>query len=250
MIKHTKILFVIMAGFLASVIISCNAELSEEDTPGYRVIENEKIIEDTACYSIRLQYPSFIADADSVQTLEILNAQIEGFLDTAAHYYWRMPPDSTGQIIEEAGSAGIFTLDNRYTILDTTNRFISLKMETYSYALGAHGFTAIHTYNFDIENGVFLKFDDILDLDDTTRVAKLNALLKENFENPEDCFNDEPTANGSFELFAVEPEYVVFYYEAYELGAYYCGTAIVKVPVKDLREAGLLRKGIGYIFTR
>jgi hypothetical protein len=123
-------------------------------------------------------------------------------------------------------------------------------MDTYSYALGAHGFTAIHTYNFDVKTGRFIRFKDVLNLNDSTNIRKLANLLKENFENPEDCFNDEPTADGTFKLFAFEPENMIFYYEAYELGAYYCGMASVKVPVADLREAGLLKKEMEYYFTR
>lgn len=249
-IKKQKTLLLILSGFFVWTMFSCKTNTPDKKSLGYRIIESSKTIEDTASYSIILEYPVFIADHDTNKNVETLNQEIEGFLDTAANYYWGVTPDSAKQLLDETGSAGKFVLNNSYTLLDTTARFISLKMETYSYALGAHGFTAIHTYNFDVRTGQFIRFNEVINLEDSSNMARLNDLLKKYFENPEGCFNDVPTANGSFKLFGIEPGNMVFYYEAYELGAYYCGMATVKVPVDELRDAGLFREETEYLFTR
>lgn len=248
--KQKTLALLVLSGFLTWAMFSCKTDTAKSESLGYRIIESSKAIEDTASYSIKMEYPVFISNDDSNKNVEILNREIEGFLDSAARYYWGVAPDSTKQILDETGAAGRFTLDNKYTILDTTHRFISLKMETYSFALGAHGFTAIHTYNFDIKTGKFIQFSEVLNLKDSSNIMQLNSLLKKYFVNPDDCFNEEPTANSNFTLFGIEPEYVVFYYEAYELGAYYCGMAAVKVPIDELRAAGLLIAESEYIFTR
>jgi hypothetical protein len=230
-------------GLILSITViftSCGSD--DKHSLKYRILESSSVIEDTAYYSIKLEYPVFIVEDEDLQSLDTLNNTIEQFLDTAAAYYWGTDPDSVKFIIDETETAGKYVLDNKSEILDTTNQLISLKMETYSYALGAHGFIAIHTWNFDIETGKFLRLDDLLDLSDSTKVTALNNLLLQNFENPEDCFNENPVADGSFELFGLEPEYMVFYYEAYELGAYYCGMATVRIPYEALKEAGLWKE--------
>jgi len=167
-------------------------------------------------------------------------------LDTAAAYYWGVEMDSVKYFIDEAGSSAQYALSNKYRILDTTGNVISILMETYSYALGAHGFTALHTYNFDIEQNRFLSINDLLDFSKPDNILQLNKILKDHFENPEGCFNDTPTADGNFELFGIEPENLVFFYEAYELGAYYCGIARVSVPIEELKKAGLWKNNPEY----
>jgi hypothetical protein len=115
-------------------------------------------------------------------------------------------------------------------------------METYSYALGAHGFTALHTYNYDLERNRLLVISDILNLSTPDNITTLNNLLARNFENPNDCFTQAPTADAQFQLFGIRPEHLVFYYEAYELGAYSCGIASINVPIEQLLEAGLWKE--------
>jgi hypothetical protein len=200
----------------------------------------DRITEDTAYYSIRMQYPVFSSD-DKVkhESLEGLNNKITSFLDTAAQYYWGINTTAIVHFLKESGSAGRYELINNYSILDSTQNLISLKMETYSYALGAHGFNALHTYNWDLSGNKLLKLDDLLDLSSPEKNALLNELLQKNFVDPEDCFNDLPTADKDFELFGLEPGFLVFFYQAYDLGAYSCGEATVRISLDELRDADL-----------
>lgn len=243
---------IMIATFLlvaAITIIYRSCYYSAKSDLGYRIVESSTTIEDTAYYSIKLNYPVFISGDENDTVFLELNHRIENFLDTAAQYYWATSLDSAKQIKDETGAAGQFILENEYEVLDTTHRLISLKTETYSYALGAHGFTAIHTYNFDVEENRFLAISDILNLDSPENVDVLNDLLSRYFINRDDCFNQNPTAGTDFELFGLEPGNMVFYYEAYELGAYYCGSAAVRIPYMVLKEAGLWRSGIDDLVT-
>lgn len=242
MVVINRKIIIVIAAFLvvaAITLIYRSCYYSGEADLGYRVVEGSSAIEDTAYYSIKLDYPVFISGDDNDTTFAELNHRIDALLDTAAQYYWGTSPDSTKQIINETGAAGQFILENEYEILDTTRRLVSLKMETYSFALGAHGFTAIHTYNFDLEKMHFLRITDLLDLDNQENVDLLNGLLIRYFKNEDDCFNHDPKAGPDFALFGLEPGNMVFYYEAYELGAYYCGSAAIRVPYKALKEAGI-----------
>ena len=242
---NRKIIFVIVAFLVVAAItlIYRSCYYSGKTGLGYRVVESSSVIEDTAYYSIKLEYPVFISMDENDTTFAELNQRIDAFLDTAAPYYWGTSLDSTKQIIHETGAAGQFILENEYEILDTTDRLVSLKMETYIFALVAHCFTATHTYNFDMKEKRFLLITDLLNLGNQENVDLLNGLLLRYFKNEDDCFNHHPTAGPDFDLFGLEPGNMVFYYEAYELGAYYCGSAAIRVPYEALKEAGLWKPG-------
>lgn len=222
--------------------LSCVNTNDSDNLKKYRVVESSSVIEDTACYTINIEYPYFVADGDEEQGFDTLNETIQFFMDTAARYYWGVEPDSAKVLIDETGAAGKYVLDNKYQLLDTTPDVISILMETYTYALGAHGFTALHTYNFDVKERRFIAIGDLLDFSNPETTDQLNQLLAKNFVNPEDCFNDIPTADEQFELFGIEKGNIVFYYEAYTLGPYYCGWAKVVVPIEQLKAAGLWKR--------
>jgi hypothetical protein len=229
------------AFIFALVVASCNPFKSNEtQNPGYKIIDQHSTTEDPDFYTIDLSFPFFTSD-DEIQRkkLERLNEEITAFLDTAAQYYWGITPEEVRALKDETEASGVFELKNTFEILDTIPGFISLKMETYSYALGAHGFTALHTYNYAIDEEKLLKITDLIDLSAPENEKLLNQLLQKNFDNPADCFDEQPTAGRNFRLFALVGEEVHFYYEAYELGAYYCGTGHVVVTVDELKTAGL-----------
>ncbi|HZK08809.1 MAG TPA: DUF4163 domain-containing protein [Bacteroidales bacterium] len=234
----TKI--ILLVAFVAA-FWACNRHQSDEKPIEYSIIEQSTITGDSAYYSIKLEYPIFKADQPADDSLfEPLNNHIKNFMDTAASYYWGMETRNVPAYIDSIQAHGRFELQNDYEILLSTSDTISLKLETYSYALGAHGFTAFHTYNYDIGHKHFIGLDEVLDLSSDENVNNINELLAHYFENPEDCFTEVPTINVDEQLWGFRPEYLVFFYEAYDLGAYVCGSAEVKIPLKELRKRNLL----------
>lgn len=225
--------------FIALLIMaSCQQDETDRSGLGYDVIDQHQLVEDTAYYSIDMHYPQFTSSLEEkMEALEILNGSVSAFLDTALTYYWGTNTRGVIQIMEETEAAGKYQLINKYEILDTTENLISIKFETYSFALGAHGFTGIHTFNFSLPKAGFLQISDVLDFSTKANTDTLNALLARNFTNPDDCFDNTPTADSSFQRFGLLPDTMVFYYEPYELGAYYCGSAEIKIPVIELKKA-------------
>lgn len=225
----------------ALTLTSCNSNISSNyPLKDYKIIDQYSTTEEPDYYKIELSFPFFTSDdATQREKLEPLNQEISAFLDTAAQYYWGTTPKEVKTIKDETDATGIFELKNTYRLLDTVPGFISLKMETYSYALGAHGFTAIHTYNYSIDEEKLLNITDIIDLSEPDNEQLLNRLLQNNFENPDDCFDGLPTAGKDFRLFALSGDEIHFFYEAYELGAYYCGMVEIKLRVDELKTAGL-----------
>lgn len=221
------------------LVMSCGRKKEKDDSISFRIVNMEKSIVDSMYYQIDIQYPQFVADDTATYSFKTLNQAMTTFLDTAHFYYWGASFDDIRHIIDETETHGVFMFHNRYHINDSTPENISLIFESYSFALGAHGFTAITTFNFDLVENRMLALTDFVDLSSEEHVALLNQLLLDNFENPQGCFIDIPTADAHFQRFGVTPDALVFYYEAYELGAYSCGSAMVLVPVDDLKEAGL-----------
>ncbi len=223
---------------LLAVIFGCNPSDTGNETGSAYTIEPRQIVAaDPAYYSINMKYPDIVSDSSSV--FAPLNTAMQQFLDTATHYYWDTDTAGTRQVIEETGAAGIFELMNAYQVLDSTENLISIKFETYSFALGAHGFTGIHTFNYYIPEKKFLKITDVLDLSDSLKLKRLDSLLVQYFKNPDNCFNQAPEAGRDFTDFGLRPDSMLFFYEPYALGAYYCGMASIGVPAKDLREKGI-----------
>lgn len=232
--KLTAVLLVL------TTVSGCNFWKEKKHTLPYNVLESKKTVEDSANYKVFKNFPEFVSqEKKTKKSLEMLNQAIVNFTDTLEHYYWGTNIEGAKQIKNETQAAGIFELLNKYQLLDTTSQFISIKFETYSYALGAHGFTGINTFNFDVENKKFIQLTDIINFTKPENLTQLNNLLQKNFENPDSCFSIQPTVSPDFRKFGISREYLHFYYEAYELGAYYCGSATVKIPVNELKKAEL-----------
>jgi len=228
-----------------AIFSSCtnNIDSKQKKALNYQLIENTKLIQDTSYYKIDYQYPYFNSEDEKVShSLALLNDSIQTFLDDAELTYWGLDADGAVELIKETGTCGLYELVNRYEILDTTNNLISLKFETYSYALGAHGFTALNTYNLDLETGVLLILSDVVDLSDDSKLTDFNQLLVASFVNTEDCFNAQPKVDNTYDKFAISPEFLVVYFEAYELGPYFCGSSEILVSIDELKEIGIWKR--------
>jgi hypothetical protein len=224
------------------VLVSCTTGTSskKEQSLNYQIVENSKLIEDTLYYKIDFQYPYFTSsDQATAGRLNLLNDSVQNFLNQAQLTYWGVDTEGAIEIIQETGTSGKYELMNRYEIYDTTNFLVSFKMETYSFALGAHGFTAINTCNFDLGTGKFLKLTDVIDLSGESKLVQFNQLLVADFVNTEDCFTEKPKVDSTYEKFAISPDFLVVYFEAYELGPYCCGSAEILISIDELQEAGL-----------
>ena len=237
--KNKLIIFLI--ALLFSGILACRRTgRNADETLPYKIVHHEAIRSDSMSFRIDIKYPFFVPLDSSKTSLKTLNRAIQQFLDTAMMTYWGADTTETAKIVNETGAEGHFILMNNYYLSDTSSKIISLVFETYSYALGAHGFTAITTFNYDLINQKMLKLTDLIDLSPPVKQQVLDSLLMAHFENPEGCFTTPPFVDKSFERYALEPDTMVFYYEAYELGAYSCGSAKVKIPLLEMEAADLL----------
>lgn len=96
--------------------------------------------------------------------------------------------------------------------------------------------TEYKAVNFDVRSGEILTDEQLIDY---TQAARINELLKTHFENPDNCFWEEPTLEKASAIVA-EKDAVKFVYEQYVLGPYSCGAAQITVPATELK--GILLK--------
>jgi len=207
----------------------------------YKTLVSEIIAGDSVYYKIDLKKPVFVLNDSLDASLKELNQAMESFLDTATFYFWGTDTTGAIEIVKETGTSGFYLLMNNYRILDSTDKIISVVFETYSYALGAHGFTAITTFNYDLRRKKMLEVGDLIDFSKPDSQEVLNNLLKKYLVDEQNCFDVEPFADKDFSRFALDPDHVVFFYEAYELGAYACGSAEIKIPKAELTLAGIFK---------
>lgn len=236
--KKSILLFVLLPLIIS---FSCNRR-KKQDAPTtlpYKIVHQEKKVLDSLYFQLDIQNPLFVANNSNEVDLHDLNNAIQQFLDSAMVYFWGTDTAGARKMIDETGASGYFMLLNNYEIKDTSAKVISLKFETYSYALGAHGFTAFTTFNFDVPERKFIQLTDLIDVSEPEKMLAMDSLLIKYLDDPEDCFTTEPFADENFNRFTISSEYLSFFFEAYELGAYSCGSAEIRIPIAELKSADL-----------
>lgn len=115
---------------------------------------------------------------------------------------------------------------------------ISYRYINYIYTGGNHGRTEFNCYNYDIKTGKRLKFSDVFKTNEES-INKINTLLAKYFENPNGCFSSKPSVNSEYSFFTIQKDSIFFTFHPYELGAYACGSPVIKVPTKDFVSSGV-----------
>lgn len=201
------------------------------------IVMAEKSSNDSIC-SVNISYPVFSSTSASVNSkLGKLNSAIETYIDTLSS---NVAAQATEMMTDLADSPlGRPEWNCELSIESTpflSEHLASVLFTTYTYLGGAHGMTEYKAVNFDVRSGEILSDEQLIDYSQT---ARINELLKSHFENPDNCFWEEPTLEKASAIVA-EKEAVKFVYEQYVLGPYSCGAAQITVPATELK--GILLK--------
>ncbi|MBN2596606.1 PdaC/SigV domain-containing protein [Labilibaculum sp.] len=119
--------------------------------------------------------------------------------------------------------------------------YVSARFTIYTYQGGAHGRTYFKCFNFSVQRAEQLKLNDLLYLKQKKELQVLNKLLVKYFENPDQCFSEIPSITPDFEFFSYQNDSVIFSFSDNSLGDYVCGTAVIKIPLWELKQNGLLK---------
>lgn len=179
------------------------------------------------------------ADAALNKSCEVLNREIKKFVNglqdslmaNATEFFRAIEADKMERPV------WIYELQVEDSVFMATDQYISVRLMTYTFTGGAHGMTNFYTFNYDVKNQKLLSNHEVLNY---AHEAQINAQLKANFKNPENCFTTDPTLKDVTAI-NFNATSMCFTYAQYVLGAYACGVAEVTVPRVALKGELLVK---------
>ncbi len=229
---NKNILFLLIIVFIAS----CSSKKSE---PAFALAE-EQSDEQTDFYTLKVAKPVLVADGENNQSAKIFNHAVDTFYATHLFDFSGAQLDSLKAMVQLSESGAKAEKLMEYLITYRNKNIVSIRFTDYEFMLGAHGFTQLASFNYDFSGSRFLKISDVLDFSDTAKADTINQIINLHFENPDSCFDQKPEIDPHFTTFNFTDKGILFSWEAYELGAYVCGSPEIMVPYASFREAGLL----------
>ena len=212
----------------AACLTGCHEKAREPD------IRKEKVTAKTEDWEINLNYSVFSSpDLKTNESCEILNKEVQMFVALLQDSL-KVAATDLFQSLEKTNisrplwNCSLFVTDS---VFMATNKYISMRLTVYTFTGGAHGITDFYAFNYDVKNQKMLSVADIVDLNNQEQIDRL---LKLHFENPENCFNTDPTID-QVTTINFTPADVCFTYAQYQLGPYVCGAPIVAVPISELQ---------------
>ncbi len=204
--------------------------------------EEIKTMDSADFYKLSIDKPLLLGSksGDTNHTARVFKHAVDTFLLRMTADFRGNQLDSLKALVALSSSgAGVEKVIANVILLEK-DPFYSVRFSVYEYMLGAHGFTQLFSFNYRSSDQSFLSIQDVLKLNDNN-IEAVNQLLAEYFENPDSCFDQMPQITPDFALFNLTEKGVLFSYEAYELGAYFCGSPEILLPYRILKEKGLLQ---------
>ncbi len=134
-------------------------------------------------------------------------------------------------------------LKSEAEVLELNPRFMTVKVESYSFTGGAHGLEEMHYINADLKNREIFNLDDLLDTTNIEDIRKdITFALKEQnsyatdslMENLGFFYNE-----GNFPLpteFYISGTHIHFLYNQYEVAPYSFGILRAKLPLEQFKN--------------
>lgn len=193
-------------------------------------ITKEEIKEETSEYKIDVVESFIDCDKNSeYKTIEPINTRMGELVDSLIY-------DLKSAALEQAAHFDHPPFQYQLMVTDTifniSQEIISTRLTAYIFAGGAHGKTEFYAVNYSPKKLIFLSTGDIFDLNKT---KEINTVIAKYFVNPERCFSTTPTLETATTV-NISKTSVIFTYAHYTLGAYYCGSAVVEVPLKEIKD--------------
>ena len=209
----------------------------------------------TVYYTAEYSYPVVSIEGNTAAADKInadILAQMETVRadgDTAAQeaLEWLNSLNESGVSLEP-GDFRAYSDDVSYSVQRADDRVISLTVNYYTDAGGAHGYTFWRGAVYDTQTGDRLTLDDLSDDPEAFRAATLayNQELAATDSYSERMFSTDDITNGTLETVLYEEENVwylsgaglVFVSDAYDLGSYADGAIEFIIPYRDLPDMG------------
>ena len=193
-----------------------------------------KVELNTNYYNLYFEYFNFYKNGTAIKQL---NDSINDFFNLYKKEFISEIDEDIKAEMNEDDFAGIF-----HTSVVTNNNIlkngiISVFIEISYYTLGAHGNIAYYSFNYDTNNNKFINLADIANINKQSDLDEFNLLLNKYFENLDNCFDTKPNIKTKdYNIFYINDDYLTVVFPPYVFGSYACGTAEVKIPLKELKK--------------
>lgn len=199
-------------------------------------VQSHTVTDSTRNWLISIEQPVFTSsDAGIAEKCDILNTRVRYLLDSLEQSLKVSADTFFAQFDTDTAERPFwnFELYIRDSVFMADENYISLRISAYTFQGGAHGMTDFYALNYDMKNGRLLEPRQILDY---AKASEIDALLKKNFVNKDNCFTEQPTLKNGFTALNMTPSALCFTYPQYVLGPYSCGYAEVNVPRPELKN--------------
>jgi len=184
--------------------------------------------------------PNQFADLTPKNATDSFSAQyIRNFQSVKVENFFKKEDDDDYILEDENNFMYELSLENE--ILFNTNRFISFVVKNINYEGGAHGSNTIHGYVINLETGKLLTEDDFAGNNYKKNLSSLivqkiaAAKGLDSIPQLEDIgYNsiEDIAPNGNF---TIDDKGITYYYNEYDIAAYFVGTTVVFIPYEELK---------------
>lgn len=227
---QTKIL---MALLILLGVAGCKKEIKLEVK---QLNESDK----TTASEINITRPVFsTTEQDVEQSCVVFNDEITAFVRGAQAAFEEEVKEYVELMdsMKQQQAAPLQLIINDSVFLADEN-YISIRMLSYQYTGGAHGITNFYGINYNVKTQHFLDKKEIVDYNKATEI---NALLKENLKDPENCFTQGVPTLENVTAINFNTKNVDFTYGHYILGPYSCGYTTISIPLHKLSGMLLIK---------
>lgn len=179
---------------------------------------------------VDVEYPQVtgLADADVQERVnttltDAMQAEVEAFLDAAAD--------------PAAGPGPGYGIQARYTVGAVTPRVLSAAVTLTSYTGGAHPYTVVRAFTFDLDDGEQLGLTDLFEPGVLERVsATAVERIQDEYATGEWAEEGAAPTEESLGRFVLTPDRLRIWFDNYQVGPYAIGTPSVEIPYTELAD--------------
>lgn len=216
------------ACIIALSVVACKKEIKLEVK---HIHETDK----TAEWDIRITRPVFSGtEAEVEKSCVKFNDEITGLVN-GIHAAFREQAQETISGLDSIGEkqASPYLLFIQDSVYLADENYISVLVSSYEMLGGANGITNFYGVNYNLKSQKFLNKKEILNYD---KAAGINALLKANLKDPNQCFTFEVPSVENFTAINFTLHSVEFTYAKYILGPGSCGPVTISVPRHQMKD--------------
>ncbi|MEG1256671.1 DUF4163 domain-containing protein [Clostridium sp.] len=211
-----------------------NSEIKEDKMGA--IVENEEIIYSNEYVSVDINKP--IVRLPNKEIEGIINSKISKKVSEFENYIVDLSKKDNMQYKKDGLPLKQYVVNINNTVNYNKDNILSLTLHFYSYTGGAHGSSVDVSYNFDVNTGNNGVLEDFLGKDKKYNKIILNNMKEIIDKNPNMYFKEVTDNINEIpynQKFFLVNDYVIIYFDEYEIAPYAAGIVQFKIPLKSFK---------------